>query len=248
MLARLGVRRMLCCSAFSSAPALRSTGSTDDCSSVFAGFSATMARSVFCCPFIIGYGLAAFPMRTVGLADGQAADIPVPAQGVSTRWGLRPRRAGPALALSRLPSCLPLASRRRHPGRHAFRGSMTQPMRSPVNASPRTSRCVAHDSRPVRLASPSLQGTFTINSLPVSRRTTHASNIACAPVRSRAWWLQRRASTLAGRAVDPGACQCAPYMRRIVKRDARGVLAVVREAWPSFLCSTAISFVPTGGD
>jgi len=45
------------------------------------------------------------------------------------------------------------------------------PARTPVNASPSTSRCTAHDSGPVWFAMPSLQGTCTLYSLPVSRRT-----------------------------------------------------------------------------
>src|SRR5207253_7541023 len=44
------------------------------------------------------------------------------------------------------------------------------PMRSPVNASPRPSRATAHDLGPMWIATPSSQGTFTLYSLPVSRR------------------------------------------------------------------------------
>jgi len=45
------------------------------------------------------------------------------------------------------------------------------PMRPPVNASPRPSRATAHDSGPMWTANPSSQGTCTLYSLPVSRRT-----------------------------------------------------------------------------
>jgi hypothetical protein len=45
------------------------------------------------------------------------------------------------------------------------------PMRPPVNASPRPSRAPAHDSGPMWIATPSSQGTCTLYSLPVSRRT-----------------------------------------------------------------------------
>src|SRR5947199_5612204 len=65
-LSRLCVRRVLCWPAFPLAPALRSTGSAAfsfaadrsgaGCSALFAGFPATMARSDFSCPCIIGYG------------------------------------------------------------------------------------------------------------------------------------------------------------------------------------------------
>ncbi len=48
------------------------------------------------------------------------------------------------------------------------------PMRSPVNASPVSSRAPAHDSGPMWLAAPSSLWTFTTCSLPVSRRTIKA--------------------------------------------------------------------------
>src|SRR5947209_517394 len=47
----------------------------------------------------------------------------------------------------------------------------TQPMRTPVNASPIPSRTSAHDSGTVWFARPSLAETCTLYSLPVSRRT-----------------------------------------------------------------------------
>jgi len=47
----------------------------------------------------------------------------------------------------------------------------TQPMRTPVNASPSPSRVSAHDSGTVWFARPSLKETCTLYSLPVSRRT-----------------------------------------------------------------------------
>jgi len=47
----------------------------------------------------------------------------------------------------------------------------TQPMRTPVNASPTPSRVSPHDSGTVWFARPSLRETCTLYSLPVSRRT-----------------------------------------------------------------------------
>ena len=47
----------------------------------------------------------------------------------------------------------------------------TQPMRTPVNASPSPSRGPTHDSGTVWFATPSLGETCTLYSLPVSRRT-----------------------------------------------------------------------------
>ena len=45
------------------------------------------------------------------------------------------------------------------------------PARSPTDASPAPSRVPAHGSGPMRFATPSSQRTFTVYSLPVSRRT-----------------------------------------------------------------------------
>jgi hypothetical protein len=84
--------------------------------------------------------------------------------------GLRPRRAGWTLALTR-PSVLPSArGTTSAPGRVLSRLN-GRPARTPVNASPLASRPDTHDSGPVRIATPSLQRTFTVYSLPVSRRT-----------------------------------------------------------------------------
>ena len=51
------------------------------------------------------------------------------------------------------------------------------PMRSPVNASPEPSRATSHDSGPMWIATPSSQGTCTLYSLPVSRRTQMFSGL-----------------------------------------------------------------------
>ena len=53
---RLGIRPVLCWSAFPLVPALGSTGSAADRSALFTGFLATMAKSDFPRPCIIGYG------------------------------------------------------------------------------------------------------------------------------------------------------------------------------------------------
>ena len=53
--ARICVRCVLCWSAFPSAPALRSTGSSAGCPASFVGFLAIMAGSDFSRPFIAGY-------------------------------------------------------------------------------------------------------------------------------------------------------------------------------------------------
>src|SRR5712691_13175608 len=55
-LVRLGVRGVLCWSAFPLVPALGSTGSAADRSALFAGFTATTVGSDFSPSCIIGYG------------------------------------------------------------------------------------------------------------------------------------------------------------------------------------------------
>src|SRR5262249_45223672 len=55
-LIRLCVRHVLCWFAFPLVPALPSPDSAADCSVLYAGFPATMARSDFSGPCIIGYG------------------------------------------------------------------------------------------------------------------------------------------------------------------------------------------------
>ena len=55
-LIRLRVRGMLCCSAFPLAPALRSTNSAVDCSTLFAGFTTTMTGPDVPRSCIIGFG------------------------------------------------------------------------------------------------------------------------------------------------------------------------------------------------
>jgi hypothetical protein len=58
----------------------------------------------------------------------------------------------------------------------------TQPMRTPVNASPSPSRGPTHDSGTVWFATPSLEETCTLYSLPVSRRThCHGNDRAWQP-------------------------------------------------------------------
>src|SRR5216684_2072936 len=87
-LMRLCVRHVLCWLAFPLVFALRSTGSVAvgsaaDCSAadrstLFVGFTATMAESDFSCPCVIGYGSS--PSRcgpSLSLdTDGQSRDIP----------------------------------------------------------------------------------------------------------------------------------------------------------------------------
>src|SRR5205085_618808 len=113
-LARLGVRRVLVCRVFSSAPSLRSTRSGSGRPSPFAGFPATMKGSDFSSPYIIGFGSS--PSRCGPVLIGRRRDLPVPAQGAYTHAGVSDR-AGPSRR-SRwraCPCCLPLKAQRRRP-------------------------------------------------------------------------------------------------------------------------------------
>jgi len=75
---------------------------------------------------------------------------------------------GTALAISRLPYCLPRYQARRLPNRKDFSRLNGWPMRSPADASPTPSRRPTHGSEPMWIATPSSQWTCTTYSLPVS--------------------------------------------------------------------------------
>ena len=92
---------------------------------LFAGFVATMARSDFSRPFVIGYGSSPSRCGPVGLAAaGRAVDLPVPVQGACEHAGVSDH-AGPdrRSRWRARPCCLPPRERRRHPGCD-FRGSL----------------------------------------------------------------------------------------------------------------------------
>ena len=73
----------------------------------------------------------------------------------------------------------------------------TQPMRTPVNASPKPSRASAHDSGTVWFAIPSLAETYTLYSLPVSRRTLCQINFC------RARSAERNTRSRCGNRISP---------------------------------------------
>ena len=86
----------------------------------------------------------------------------------------------------------------------------TQPMRTPVNASPSPSRGPTHDSGTVWFARPSLEETCTLYSLPVSRRTLCHGNER---------WARE------GRGLSLTSCCCdsiVPLRRRLGSKDPQG--------------------------
>jgi len=156
-LTRSCARRVLCWSAFPLVPVLGSTGSATDRSALFVGFPATTTESDFSGPCITGYDFSSSRC-------GPAVSIRRPnprspgsrAKSISTCQGLRPRRVGRALALTR-PSMLP-SVKATTSAPEIFKLSRLNgwPMRSPVNASPASSQMPTHDSGPVWFAGPSL--------------------------------------------------------------------------------------------
>ena len=118
--------------------------------------------------------LRTFPMRTAlfpGAAGREISRFPCEelpcVHGVcdlsSGRFGPSPERARPC----GLPQC-PTGSA---PRMCILIRLNTQPPCNPVNASPTPSRVSTHDSGPMWMANPSRQGTCTLYSSPVSRRS-----------------------------------------------------------------------------
>jgi hypothetical protein len=115
-LARLGVRRVLVCRVFSSAPSLRSTRSGSGRPSPFAGFPATMKGSDFSSPYIIGFGSSPSRCGPVLSDPGRRRDLPVPAQGAYTHAGVYDRAEPSRHSRWRAcPCCLPLNAQCRRP-------------------------------------------------------------------------------------------------------------------------------------
>lgn len=153
-------------------PALCSAHSAAAEAALFAGFFALMAECDFSGPCIIGYGSSPSrcgPARYCGWSDPRSPGSR--AKSVHTCQVLRPRRAGPALAIARqtvLPSATRTASA---PGTIKLTRLNGWPVCSPADASPTPSRPPAHGLGPMWIATPSSQWTCTTYSLPVSRRT-----------------------------------------------------------------------------
>jgi hypothetical protein len=163
-LSRCCARRVLCRPAFPSASALRSTNSAASCPALFIGFLFTTTESDSSRPCIIGYGSSPSrrgPLRAHSRWSG-ARPPGSRARTVCTCQGLRPRRAFRALALAHptvLPSAILTASA---PGTSLLSRLNGWAVHSPVDASRQPSRIAAHDSGPMRFATPSSQRTSTV--------------------------------------------------------------------------------------
>src|SRR3954468_7060329 len=101
-------------------------------------------------------------------SPGRTRDLPVPVQRASTHARVFDH-AGAAGARAIAPAHVAFRVIK-HVGLRVedFSRLNGWPMRSPVNASPASSQIPPHDSGPVWFATPSLQETFTLYSLPVS--------------------------------------------------------------------------------
>ena len=133
-LSRLSVRRVRGLTAFPSAPSLRSTDSAPGCPGLFPGFFATMERSDFSRPCIIGYGSSPSRCGPPGRdwpserSPGSRARSVRACQGLTTTQGRR------ALALAR-PSVLPSATDSVGTRMIVLSRLNGWPARTPVNAS-----------------------------------------------------------------------------------------------------------------
>src|ERR1700722_606662 len=111
------------------------------------------------------------PSAGRSLWDGQAGDLPVPMQEVSSACqGLRPRGTSRALAITH-PSVLPSASLTASASRTTKLSRLnTWPTDAPVTASSLASRPTTHDSGPMWFALPFIVKDLHPLLLPVSRR------------------------------------------------------------------------------
>src|ERR1035437_1555538 len=140
------VRCVLCWFAFPSAPAI---GSTDSAvvlpPALFVGFTATLARSDFLGPFVIGFGSS--PSRHGPVVfPGQTQDLPVPLRRACAHARVSDHAEPNGRSLYRLRSCcLPRQRPCQRSVQKPFSRLYGWPMRTPVNASPPPSRTTAHD-------------------------------------------------------------------------------------------------------
>ncbi|MCP1838697.1 hypothetical protein ACVIHI_008378 [Bradyrhizobium sp. USDA 4524] len=186
MRARPCVRCMRRCSAFPLVPSLGSTHSSAGNPALFVGFSATMPESDFSVSCISGYGSSPsrcgpYPRRRK-VADPEISRFPykeLPCMpGSTTTPGWTGARVC-ALAHVAFRSLDSVDARDNTVSR--LNG---WPACSPTDASPTPSRRPAHGSGPMWFATPSSQWTFTIYSLPVSRRTQSSAKTPAPSVHS----------------------------------------------------------------
>src|SRR4029450_393958 len=177
---RLCVRTVLCSSAFSLAPPLRSTGSAATEVALFARFLATSGRSDFSIALTVGYGLRPSRQRPGHDWRGRRWRSPGSrAKGFCACQGLRRRGVGMCLAIS-TPAGLPSVGRNTSAPRTCLTPLNTSPAPSPVNAS----RLPSRTSR-ASLGAGAIRYTFTVTDfhrLPFAGLPAHPSTASKADI------------------------------------------------------------------
>src|SRR6266404_5792766 len=177
---RLCVRTVLCSSAFSLAPPLRSTGSAAAEAALFARFLATSGRSDFSSARIVGYGLRPSRQRPGHDWRGRRRRSPGSrAKGFCACQGLRRRGVGMCLAIS-TPAVLPSVGRKTSAPRTCLTPLNTSPAPSPVNASRLPSRTTR-----ASLGAGVVRYTFTVTDfhrLPIAGLPAHPSTASTADI------------------------------------------------------------------
>src|SRR5712671_6758036 len=177
---RLCVRTVLCSSAFSLAPPLRSTGSAAAEAALFARFLATSGRSDFSSALIVGYGLRPSRQRLGHDWRGRRWRSPGSrAKGFCACQGLRRRGVGLCLAVA-TPAVLPSVGRKTSAPRTCLTPLNTSPAPSPVNASRLPSRTTR-----ASLGAGVVRYTFTVTDfhrLPIAGLPAHPSTASIADV------------------------------------------------------------------
>src|SRR5712671_3218820 len=182
---RLCVRTVLCSSAFSLAPPLRSTGSAAAEAALFARFLATSGRSDFSSALIVGYGLRPSRQRPGHDWPGRRWRSPGSrAKGFCACQGLRRRGVGLCLAVA-TPAVLPSVGRKTSAPRTCLTPLNTSPAPSPVNASRLPSRTTR-----ASLGAGTVRYTFTVTDfhrLPFAGLPAHPSTASNSEVGVRNW-------------------------------------------------------------
>src|ERR1700680_5020193 len=113
---RLCVRAVVCWSAFSLVPPLRSTPPSTTRAASFGGFPATMGESDFSGSFIIGFGLRPSRCGPRRSLKGRSGEIPVPGQKASAHArGYDGAGSAHVSRYRHAPCCLLLDGKHRHP-------------------------------------------------------------------------------------------------------------------------------------
>ena len=239
---RLCVRTVLCSSAFSLAPPLRSTGSAAAVAALFARFLATSGRSDFSVALIVGYGLRPSRQRPGHDWRGRRWRSPGSrAKGFCACQGLRRRGVGMGLALS-TPAVLPSVGRKTSAPRTCLTPLNTSPAPSPVNASRLTSRAAR-----ASLGAGAVRYSFTatdFQGLPFAGLPAHPSTASTTDLPSSIHLLDisrlpflvevRLSRTIEAKAAKPATARHGAYPVKGTVRTPGSEIKVGRAVWVEF--------------